>query len=82
MDISDEEKKAIDYLQLCYDLSTIDNESLPKLATILNLIEKQDKIVDLMVEYIVDLIKYNNPEEKREIQEVKEYFRKKVENEK
>ena len=40
---SEEEKKAIDYLQLCYDLSTIDNKSLPKLATVLNLIEKQQK---------------------------------------
>ena len=44
--MTDKEKKAIDYLQFCYDLSTIDNESLPKLATVLNLIEKQQKEID------------------------------------
>jgi hypothetical protein len=50
--MSEEELKAIDYLQLCYDLSTIDNESLPKLATILNLIEKQYKKIEKAVDYI------------------------------
>lgn len=44
--MSEEEKKAIDYLQFCYDLSTIDNESLPKLSIILNLIEKQQKEIE------------------------------------
>ena len=37
-------------------------------------IEKKDKQIDLMANYIVDLIKYNNPEEKREVEEIKQYF--------
>ena len=50
--ITDEEKKAIDYLQLCYDLSTITNESLSKLGIVLNLIEKQSiEIEDLKKEF-------------------------------
>jgi len=44
--LSDEERKAIDYLQLCYDLSTITNESLSKLGIVLNLIEKQSKEIE------------------------------------
>ncbi len=44
--MSDEERKAIDYLQLCYDLSTITNESLSKLGIVLNLIEKQSKQIE------------------------------------
>lgn len=47
--MSEEEKKAIDYLQLCYDLSTIDNESLPRLAIVLNLIERQNKSIEILV---------------------------------
>ena len=42
-------------------------------------IEKKDKQIDLMANYIVDLIKYNNPEEKREVEEIKQYFERKVE---
>lgn len=41
-------------------------------------IEKKDKQIDLMANYIVDLIKYNNPEEKREVEEIKQYFERKV----
>ena len=48
--MTDEEKKAIDYLQLCYDLSTITNESLSKLGVILNLIEKQSKEIEELKE--------------------------------
>ena len=44
--LSDEERKAIDYLQLCYDLSTITNESLSKSGIVLNLIEKQTKEIE------------------------------------
>lgn len=40
-------------------------------------IEKKDKQIDLMANYIVDLIKYNNPEEKREVEEIKQYFERK-----
>ena len=43
-------------------------------------IEKKDKQIDLMANYIVDLIKYNNPEEKREVEEIKQYFERKVED--
>lgn len=42
-------------------------------------LEKKDKQIDLMANYIVDLIKYNNPEEKREVEEIKQYFESKVE---
>ena len=42
-------------------------------------IEKKDKQIDLMANYIVDLIKYNNPEEKREVEEIKQYFERKME---
>ncbi len=45
-----EEKKAIDYLQFCYDISTIDIESLPKLGIALNLIDKLQKVINLMAE--------------------------------
>ena len=45
-----------------------------------DLIEKRDKMIDLMAEYIVELIEYSNPGEKRETQEIIKHFRKKVEN--
>ena len=35
---------------------------------------KADKQIDLMANYIVNLIKYNNPEETREVEEIKQYF--------
>ena len=40
---------------------------------------KLNKIIDEMAEYIVELIKFNNWEELREVEEVKQYFEKKVE---
>ena len=43
--------------------------------------EKQDKMIDLMAEYIIELIKFNNPNEVRELEEVKQYFEKKAEAE-
>lgn len=43
-------------------------------------LEKKDKIIDEMAKYIVNLIKYNNPEEIREVKEIKQYFTKKVED--
>ena len=39
---------------------------------------KSDKQIDLMANYIVDLIKYNNLEEIRETEEIKQYFERKV----
>ena len=44
------------------------------LQTVLNMLKEKDKQIDLMANYIVDLIKYNNPEEKREVEEIKQYF--------
>ena len=41
-------------------------------------LEKKDKVIDEMAEYIIELIKYNNPEEERNKEEIKEYFYKKV----
>lgn len=37
------------------------------------------KQIDLMANYIVNLIKYNNPEEIREVEEIKQYFERKNE---
>ena len=42
--------------------------------------EEKDKQIDLMANYIVNLIKYNNPEEIREVEEIKQYFERKVED--
>ena len=42
-------------------------------------LNKQSKIIDEMAKYIVELIKFNNWEELREAEEVKQYFEKKVE---
>ena len=44
------------------------------IETVLNMLKEKDKQIDLMANYIVDLIKYNNPEEKREVEEIKQYF--------
>ena len=43
-------------------------------------IEEKDKQIDLMANYIVNLIKYNNPEEIRDVEEIKQYFERKVED--
>lgn len=55
--MTDEEKKAIDYLQLCYDISIIDNESLSKLGIALNLIEKQKNDYQSCMDYADSLNK-------------------------
>ena len=57
---SDEEKKAIDYLQFCYDIYTIDNESLSKLGIALNLIEKQNKMINEMADRLEFVMKNSN----------------------
>ena len=44
-------------------------------------LEKKDKVINEMAEYVIDLIKYNNSEEERDKEEIKEYFTKKVEGE-
>ena len=49
------------------------------IETALNMLKEKDRQIDLMANYIVDLIKYNNPEEKREVEEIKQYFERKCE---
>lgn len=44
-------------------------------------LEKKEAIINEMAKYIIDLIKYNNPEEERDKEEIKKYFIKKVEKE-
>ena len=50
------------------------------LDTVLSVVKEQEKEIDLMANYIVNLIKYNNPEEIREVEEIKQYFERKVED--
>ena len=79
----------IDFFDSKYeDVHTDDEleEKYEALGDVLNMlkekdkeIEKKDKQIDLMANYIVDLIKYNNPEEKREVEEIKQYFERKCE---
>ena len=57
--------------------STLKNRTIKQLNSEL---EKKDKEIDEMAEYIIELIKYNNPEEERDKKEIKEYFYKKVRN--
>lgn len=52
-----EEIKAIDYLQFCYDVSTIGIESIPKLRIALNLISKLQKELDSQKQGNKDLVK-------------------------
>lgn len=68
--MSEEEKKAIDYLQLCYDLSTIDNESLSKLAIVLNLIKKQQEQLqekDKHIQHIENINKHQSNDIKKAV---------------
>lgn len=37
-------------------------------------IREKDEQIDLMAEYIIELIEFNNPNEVRELEEVKQYF--------
>lgn len=99
MNYSNEEKKAIEYLKqnsipiLRYDnfgniLSPLYYGTFEK-ETVLNLIQKQDKIIDKMAEHFVDIIDnddnasllpfYNDQENLKD--KVIEYFKKEVENE-
>ena len=89
--MSEEEKKSIELLKAQitllkhgHNFETTDEYSRLSLKRIyedaLNTIEKQDKMIDLMAEYIVELIEYSNPGKKRETQEIIEHFKKEVEN--
>lgn len=93
--MSEEEKKAIDYTKArIYGNEELENITIymEDLITILNLIEKQDKIIDLMADYIhlytlsgeedVYCFKVNDCEvvggSKSCFDCIKEHFRKKV----
>ena len=64
------EKKDKEYEEL--------TEASKELCKTVNLMKK---VINEMAEYIIDLIKYNNSEEERDKEEIKEYFTKKVEKE-
>lgn len=73
--LSDEERMAIDYLQLCYDLSTITNESLSKLGIVLNLIEKKQKEIEELnwkIQEQRDLLKYKSDKIEKQSKEIEE----------
>lgn len=50
-------------------------------SIVLTELKKKDKVINEMAEYIIDLIKYNNPEKERDKEEIIEYFTNKVERE-
>lgn len=78
-----EKDKEIEKLEKENDLA---KEQLKKQCEIAdernNLLVKVNRLesqIDLMANYIVNLIKYNNPEEIREVEELKQYFERKIE---
>ena len=66
--LSELEKKDKEYEEL--------TEASKELCKTVNLMKK---VINEMAEYIIDLIKYNNTEEERDKEEIKEYFTKKAE---
>ena len=66
--LSELEKKDKEYEEL--------TEASKELCKTVNLMKK---VINEMAEYIIDLIKYNNSEEERDKEEIKEYFKEKVE---
>ncbi len=66
--LSELEKKDKEYEEL--------TEASKELCKTVNLMKE---VINEMAEYIIDLIKYNNSEEERDKEEIKEYFTKKVE---
>ena len=67
--LSELEKKDKEYEEL--------TEASKELCKTVNLMKK---VINEMAEYIIDLIKYNNSEEERDKEEIKEYFKEKVED--
>ena len=83
LSIIKEQDKEIEKLEKENDLA---KEQLKKQCEIAdernNLLVKVNRLesqIDLMANYIVNLIKYNNPEEIREVEELKQYFERKCE---
>jgi hypothetical protein len=90
MNYSKEEKEAIETLSLKAITSSIEAPNYPNfiamkkdLIIVLNLIQKQDKIIDKMAEQLAGLAIWNDNIEEALIlgdkEEVKEYFKKVVE---
>lgn len=75
--MTNEQREAIEELKSLSPSEGAINTVLSMLKEKDKEIEKKDKQIDLMANYIVDLIKYNNPEEKREVEEIKQYFERK-----
>ena len=80
--MSEEEKKAIERFSKAFEYLNVWNKELivvPEdkkyFLTVLNLLEKKDKIIDKMAQEILykEPLKYNN------VQEVKQYFERKIE---
>lgn len=99
MNYSEEEKEAIEKLEffketgyatfiIKYDVDIITANGMIKrtIDTVLNLIQKQDKIIDKMAEQLAGLAIWNDNIEEALIlgdkEEVKEYFKKEVEKDK
>ena len=93
--MTNEQREAIDRLQELVNLRKRKNNikhdtcicGTMDLDTVLSVlkekdaeIEEKDKQIDLMANYIVNLIKYNNPEEIREVEEIKQYFKRRGED--
>ena len=85
--MTNEQREAIEYLK---ESALIYKNTIPKIReaiyTVLSVlkekdaeIEEKDKQIDLIANYIVNLIKYNNPEEISEVEEIKQYFERKSE---
>lgn len=62
-----------------YRPHSISREEIQAIENILSKIEQDERVIEEMAEYIVDLIKYINSEETREIKEIIDHFRKKCE---
>ena len=60
-------------------LGTTDEELTEASKELCKTVNLMKKVINEMAEYIIDLIKYNNSEEERDKEEIKEYFTKKVE---
>lgn len=91
MNYSDEEKEVIDkietlckYLDVWKENYTIVPEDKRYFKTLLNLIQKQDKIIDKMAEQLAGLTIWNDNIEEALIlgdkEDVKEYFKKECES--
>ena len=77
--------KAIRYLEWTQSQMRLGNlppynkDVYKSIDVLLARLEQDERVIEEMAEYIVDLIKYINSEETREIKEIIDHFRKKCE---